>query len=180
MKTKEIKRCQQLVVEVSGWLKTAHLKAKQGYACDECIQEAKVNCEKLEYLINHLVNDAENEEAFNGGESKRRLKEWLAHAALTGGTSVEDTKQFYEWIIEPTKQPNEINSLSIHDFFDEFYFSQRMNVELQCHNNGIETVGDMLRMGKTKFLSIKGIGKKSLTAIDDHLEQAYGIKHWKV
>jgi DNA-directed RNA polymerase alpha subunit len=46
------------------------------------------------------------------------------------------------------------------------------------NNNGINTIGDILRIGRREFMQIKGVGKGSITRIDDALEDLYGIVNW--
>ena len=46
------------------------------------------------------------------------------------------------------------------------------------HNNEINTVGDLLRIGCRYFSKYRNVGKGSISRIDDALEQLYGINDW--
>ena len=60
-------------------------------------------------------------------------------------------------------------------YSDKRYASSLVNV---FNNNGINTVGDILRLDRKEFMRIKGVGKGSVTRIDDALVELYGIKDW--
>ncbi len=44
--------------------------------------------------------------------------------------------------------------------------------------NDIKTVGDLLRVGRHKFITYNSVGKGSVTRIDDALEELYNIMSW--
>lgn len=44
--------------------------------------------------------------------------------------------------------------------------------------NNINTVGDLLRIGKRDLRKYRNVGGKSITRIDDALENMYNIKEW--
>ena len=46
------------------------------------------------------------------------------------------------------------------------------------HNNEINTVGDLLRIGCRYFSKYRNVGKGSISRIYDALEELYGIKDW--
>lgn len=60
-------------------------------------------------------------------------------------------------------------------YSDKRYASSLVNV---FNDNKINTVGDILRLDRKEFMRIKGVGKGSVTRIDDALVELYGIKDW--
>ena len=128
--------------------------------------------------------------------TNREIKFELAKVALAGSTFmasesiIETTKNLYEWIItEPevdVDKPNtDYDKTSVREIIkylvnnrrygDQRYASSLVNV---FNDNGINTIGDILRMGRREFMQIKGVGKGSVTRIDDALEELYGIVNW--
>lgn len=123
--------------------------------------------------------------------TNREIKFELVKAALTGnkalssGVTLED---LFKWIIEETeidKPKTDYDKTSVREiikylfkndrYSDKRYASSLVNV---FNYNGINTIGDILRMGRHAFMQIKGVGKGSATRIDDALEELYGIKDW--
>ena len=128
--------------------------------------------------------------------TNREIKFELAKVALAGSTFmasesiIETTKNLYEWIItEPevdVDKPNtDYDKTSVREIIkylvnnrrygDQRYASSLVNV---FNDNGINTIGDILRMGRREFMQIKGVGKGSVTRIDDALEELYRIVNW--
>jgi DNA-directed RNA polymerase alpha subunit len=122
--------------------------------------------------------------------TNREIKFELAKVALTNCCHIEDIKYLYEWIIaEPEvdvdKPKTDYDKTSVREiikhlvkngkYSDQRYASSLVNV---FNDNGINTIGDILRIGRREFMRIKGVGKGSVTRIDDALEELYGIKNW--
>lgn len=128
--------------------------------------------------------------------TNREIKFELAKVALTtcrhmtSESLSESIKNLYEWIIEEPdvdvdKPKTDYDKTSVHEIIrhlankgkygDQRYASSLVNV---FNNNSINTIGDILRMGRRGFMQIKGVGKGSVTRIDDALEELYGIVNW--
>lgn len=122
--------------------------------------------------------------------TNREIKFGLAKIALVQNLPMDSIKQMYEWIIEEPEdevdnQKTDYNKVSVREiikylikndrYSDKRYASSLVNV---FNDNGINTVGDILRLDRREFLRIKGVGKGSVTRIDDALEELYGIKDW--
>ena len=126
----------------------------------------------------------------------REIKFELAKVALTtcrhmtSESLTESIKNLYEWIIEEPevdvdKPKTDYDKTSVREIIkylvnnrkygDQRYASSLVNV---FNDNGINTVGDILRIGRREFMQIKGVGKGSVTRIDDALEDLYGIINW--
>ena len=127
--------------------------------------------------------------------TNREIKFELAKVALTtcrhmtSESLSESIKNLYEWIIEEPEvdvnNQKDYDKVSVREiirylvnndrYSDKRYASSLVNV---FNDNGINTVGDILRLDRREFLRIKGVGKGSVTRIDDALEELYGIKDW--
>ena len=117
----------------------------------------------------------------------REIRLEIAKIAMSQGMSVDHANGFYEWIVkEPEKVivNEEVDDNPIGEII-RFIANGRLRghgysvrLERIFRDNGIRTVGDLLRIGKTGFLKIKDVGKGSSTRIDDALEELYGITEW--
>ena len=109
---------------------------------------------------------------------------------MTSESLSESIKNLYDWIIEEPevdvdKPKTDYDKISVREiikylannyrYSNKRYASSLVNV---FNNNGINTVGDILRLDRQRFIRIKGVGKGSVTRIDDALEELYGIKNW--
>ena len=124
--------------------------------------------------------------------TNREIKFELAKVALAR-CSYTDVNAFnaaihnlYNWIVEESEKPAvDYDKVSVREiikylikndrYSDKRYASSLVNV---FNDNGINTVGDILRLDRKEFMRIKGVGKGSVTRIDDALEELYGIKDW--
>ena len=125
--------------------------------------------------------------------TNREIKFELAKAALTGNKALSadvTLEDLYRWIVEEPevdvdKPKTDYDNISVREIIkhlvkngkygDQRYASSLVNV---FNDNGINTIGDILRMGRLAFMQIKGVGKGSVTRIDDALEELYGIVNW--
>ena len=124
--------------------------------------------------------------------TNREIKFELAKAALTGNKALDagvTLEVLYRWIIEDSEvdvdNQKDYDKVSVREiirylvnndrYSDKRYASSLVNV---FNNNGINTVGDILRLDRKEFMRIKGVGKGSVTRIDDALVELYGIKDW--
>lgn len=48
----------------------------------------------------------------------------------------------------------------------------------RCKSNGIETIGDLLKKGRTHILQLRYIGVNSAKLADTALKNLYGIENW--
>ena len=128
--------------------------------------------------------------------TNREIKFELAKVALTTCSHMtseslsESIKNLYEWIIEEPevdvdKPKTDYDKILVREiikylannyrYSNKRYASSLVNV---FNNNGINTVGDILRLERHYFMKIKGVGKGCVMRIDDALEELYGIKYW--
>ena len=128
--------------------------------------------------------------------TNREIKFELAKIALVQNLSIDSVKQMYEWIIEEPdvdveqtekddKNPSiEYDNKPISEVISCISKSGQMGITYATkladifHNNEINTVGDLLRIGSRYFSKYRNVGKGSISRIDDALEQLYGIKDW--
>lgn len=125
----------------------------------------------------------------------KEIKFELAKIALercnfsTSETLTESLKNLYEWVVEEPEvedeatDNNSFDSVDIKDVLNIVRKNQSFSsgiatmVETVFHNNNINTVGDLIRVGRRDFLKYRLIGKKSVWAIDNALEEL-GVKGW--
>jgi DNA-directed RNA polymerase alpha subunit len=111
-----------------------------------------------------------------------------AYRHMAGESPLESIKSLYEWIIEEPdvdKPKTDYDNTSVREiikhivkngkYSDQRYASSLVNV---FNDNGINTIGDILRIGRREFMQIKGVGKGSVTRIEDAIDELYGIKNW--
>lgn len=131
--------------------------------------------------------------------TNREIKFELAKIALVQCVSIDSVKQMYEWIVEePEVDVEESNvdvdnpktdydKTSVREIIKYLYNNNRYNDKRYAsslinvfNDNKINTIGDILRIGRRAFVQIKGVGKGSVTRIDDALEELYGIVNWNL
>lgn len=110
------------------------------------------------------------------------IKTELAKVAIMSGTNIETCKVFYDWITEsPKVELREVMKTKYDNVpIEELAAKTRIygTIVKRCHENGIMTVGDIIRYGARKFLMCRMVGKSVLNKVDDALEEHYGIKDW--
>ena len=130
--------------------------------------------------------------------TNREIKFELAKAALTGNKALDagvTLEVLYKWIIEEpeveveesnfdVEKPNtDYNKTSIREII-KYISKDRNGIGYTSRlidafgSNNINTIGDLLRLGRRGFSSIKGIGNGCVTHVDDALEGLYGIVNW--
>lgn len=130
----------------------------------------------------------------------KEIKFELAKIALercnfsTSETLTESLKNLYEWIMEEpdveveTEQKNsfddiDIKGVDIKEVLNIVRIKQGFSsgiatmLEGIFNNNNINTVGDLVRIGRRDFSKYRLVGKKSIWAIDEALDEL-GIKGW--
>lgn len=125
----------------------------------------------------------------------KEIKFELAKVALekccftTSETLTEGLKNLYEWIVEEpeveeeTEQKNSYDKIDIKEVLNivrkNQWFGSRIATSLETifYKNNINTVGDLMCIGRRNFSKYKLVGKKSILAIDDALAEL-GVKDW--
>ena len=127
--------------------------------------------------------------------TNREIKFELAKVALatcrhmTSEALTESLKNLYEWIVEEpevevkTIDKNSFDSIDIKEVLNIVRKNQRSSsgigttLERIFNIDNINTVGDLIRIGRRSFSMCRLVGKKSIWAIDDALSEL-GIKGW--
>ena len=127
--------------------------------------------------------------------TNREIKLELARIALercnfsTSESLTESLKNLYEWIVEEPEveakpiDKNNFDSIDIKEVLSAIRgdkgFSSGIATMLETvfHNNNINTVGDLMRISRRDFSKYRLIGKKSICAIDDALNEL-GATTW--
>ena len=125
----------------------------------------------------------------------KEIKFELAKIALercnfsTSETLTESLKNLYEWIMEEpeveveTIDKNNFDGVDIKEVLNivrkNQYFSSGIATMLEgiFDSNNINTVGDLVRIGRRDFSKYRLVGKKSIWAIEDALEEL-GVTTW--
>lgn len=127
--------------------------------------------------------------------TNREIKFELARLALekccftTSETLTEGLKNLYEWVVEEPEVEEETEQKNIFDGTDirevlnivrknRYYNSSIATmIDSVFLENNIKTVGDLMRIGRRDFSKYRLIGKKSILAIDEALNEL-GVKTW--
>ena len=127
--------------------------------------------------------------------TNKEIKFELAKVALTtcrhmtSESLAESVKNLYEWVVEEPEvedeatDNNSFDSVDIKDVLNIVRKNQSFSsgiatiVETVFHNNNINTVGDLMHIGRRDFSKYRLVGKKSIWAIEDALEEL-GVKSW--
>ena len=122
----------------------------------------------------------------------KEIKFELAKIALercnfsTSETLTESLKNLYEWIMEEpeveveTEQKNSFDDIDIKDVLSIIRKNRSCiatMLEGTFDSNNINTVGHLVRIGRRDFSKYRLVGKKSIWAIEDALEEL-GVKSW--
>jgi len=127
--------------------------------------------------------------------TNQEIKFELAKVALTkcnfmtSETLTESLRNLYEWIVEEpeveveTEQKKDFDNIHIKEVLNIVRKNQGFSsgiatiLETVFLNNNINTVGDLIRIGRRDFSKYRLIGKKSIGAIDDALVEL-GVTGW--
>ena len=127
--------------------------------------------------------------------TNKEIKFELAKIALerctytTSETLTESLRNLYEWIVEEPEIEDEATDKNSFDSVDikevlnivrinqGFHNGIATSLETIFRKNNINTVGDLVRIGKRNFSKFRLVGKKSIWAIEDALEEL-GVTAW--
>lgn len=126
--------------------------------------------------------------------TNKEIKLELAKVALercnftTSGTLTEALRNLYDWVVEEPEvevennQDNQFDSVDIEEVLkiirrQNFYHNVKV-IETIFRRENINTVGDLLRIGKKDITCYEHIGSKTCREISDALEELFGITAW--
>jgi DNA-directed RNA polymerase alpha subunit len=127
--------------------------------------------------------------------TNKEIKFELARIALerctfsTSETLTESLKNLYDWVVEEQEveaentDKNGLDSIDIKEVLNivcikqGFHNGIATSLETILRKNNIKTVGDLTRIGRRDFSKYRLVGKKSIWAIDEALDEL-GIKGW--
>lgn len=125
----------------------------------------------------------------------KEIKFELAKVALatcrhmTSEALTESLKNLYEWVVEEPEVEEETEQKSSYDKIDikEVLNIVRKNkdsvsgiatsLETVFNSNNINTVGDLMRIGRHDFSKYRLVGKKAIWATDDAMDEL-GVATW--
>ena len=127
--------------------------------------------------------------------TNKEIKFELARIALercnfsTSETLTESLKNLYEWIMEEpevevkTEQKNSFDDIDIKEVLNIVRKNRGLSsgiattLEGIFDSNNINTVGDLVCIGRRNFSKYRNVGKKSIWAIEDSLNEL-GVTTW--
>lgn len=128
--------------------------------------------------------------------TNKEIKFELSRIALerctfsTSETLTESLKNLYEWIIEEpeveeeTVEKNGLDSIDIKEVLNIVRKNTcsasgiATSLEAIFKNNNINTVDDLVRIGRRDFSKYRLVGKKSIWAIQDALDELGATTTW--
>lgn len=114
--------------------------------------------------------------------TNREVKIEIAKAALGNGLNIETAKAFYDWVIEEPERelPEDRSTRWDNTPIEELAHKTLIvgTVTKRCKDNGINTVGDLIRCGGIKFSTFKNVGGCTIQKIDDALDRYYHVSEW--
>ena len=125
----------------------------------------------------------------------KEIKFELAKVALTkcnfmtSESLTESLKNIYEWIVEEpeveeeTIEKNGLDSIDIKEVLNivrknkDSVSGIATSLETVFNSNNINTVGDLMRIGRHNFSKYRLVGKKAIWATDDAMDEL-GVTNW--
>ena len=111
----------------------------------------------------------------------------LEKCSLTSGTLMAAMRSLYGWIVEETddevetNQKNQFDSVDIKEVLNivrkQNFYRSVTKLENAFIIANINTVGDLIRVGRREFSQTRLVGRKSVCAVDDALEEL-GVTAW--
>ena len=129
----------------------------------------------------------------------KEIRLQLALAAIASNKDLSDVERFYDWVTNCKENENESrtseeNSLktdfnvSVDTLCNEVDYLARKdnrtkttygsNISYQLGLKGVYTINDLLKYGRKEVSDLRGIGKLTLSYIDEALNNLYGIESW--
>ena len=113
--------------------------------------------------------------------SDKEIKCQLAKAALENGVSLEQVKKFYAWVTEGPEEPEEepddsYKSVSIYEFAQDTKCQK--TITNRCSEHNIKTVGELIKLGSSKFRQFPHVGYTTVRKISEELNKQFGVKRW--
>lgn len=103
----------------------------------------------------------------------KEIKLEIAKAVIVNGGSIEYAEKFYQWVLnEKIPVPVEDYPVSVLKRIPRV----GSTIEVRCRENHITTIGELFIFGAHKFRTLPYIGRRTITLIDDFLEEKYNIK----
>ena len=123
--------------------------------------------------------------------TNREIKLKLSEIVLSNGLSVDTAKTFYDWITEEperelkeVEQPTEYDDVPASTIVNHVrknhgsFGGYAVKLEKVLNSNNIETVGDIIRLGRDGFSKLRSVGGGTVWRVEDALEDLYGINYW--
>ena len=104
----------------------------------------------------------------------KEIRLQMAHTAMQCGVSPLKLEEYYNWVVR--SKSDELDKVSVAEVAKHLRNPTRfLN---RCEENGIKTVGQLLSVGRSDFQGMRFVGRKLCSAVEDVLEENFGITDW--
>lgn len=108
-------------------------------------------------------------------EKEVRLE--LAKAALKGGASMERMKEMLSWVNGESQEESDLDKISVSEL-EQYLGMSSVRFRNRCMENGIRTVGQLVRTGSREFRAMRLVGGGLISRLSEVLWEQYGIARW--
>lgn len=113
--------------------------------------------------------------------SDKEIKCQLAKAALENGVGLNEVKEFYAWVMEGPddsldEEDDSYKSVSICEFAQDTKCQK--TITNRCSEHNIKTVGELIKLGSSKFRQFPHVGYTTVRKISEELNKQFGVKRW--
>lgn len=109
--------------------------------------------------------------------TEKEIRLELAKAALIGGASLEKAKEMLAWVIGSKQMDDELDNVNVSEL-EQYLGMSAVRFRNRCMENGIRTVGELVRIGSAKFRALRLVGGGLVKKLNDILYDKYGVTEW--
>ena len=103
----------------------------------------------------------------------------LAKAAIMSGSSIETAKNMYVWVRGEKEEGERIDYEDIKvSELEQYLGMSAVRFRNRCLENGIHTVGQLVRIGSNGFRALRLVGGGLVTKLSEILSEKYGVEGW--
>lgn len=112
--------------------------------------------------------------------TEKEIRLELAKAALTGGASMERTKEMLSWVNGETKKDCaeiDLDSIKVSEL-EQYLGMSAVRFRNRCMENDIHTVGQLVRIGSNAFRALRLVGGGLVKKLREVLSDKYDVDGW--
>ena len=108
----------------------------------------------------------------------KEMKLELAKAALIGGASLDRVKEMLEFVSgDVDKGSTALDGVKVSEL-EQYLGMSSVRFRNRCMENGIHTVGQLVRVGSGGFRSLRLVGGGLVEKLRIILSEKYGVNEW--